>query len=742
MATTDGWVCVDGNEAAARVAHRLSEVIAIYPITPASTMGELADTWSAAGRPNLWGQVPEVVELQIGGGGGRGAARGGAEGGAGHHLHRLPGPAADAAQHVQDRRRADPDGHPRGRPHGRHPRPVDLRRPLRRDGCPPHRLGDAGRQLGAGGPRFRLGRARGRARLAGAVPAFLRRLPHLPRGGQDPGPGRRGPARPGRRRRRGRPPRPWPVPGPAPAARLGPEPGRVLPGPRGDQPLLRRRARDRAGQAGHPRRPHRPPLRPGRLRRRPRRRAGAGADGLGRGGGRRGSGGADRGRGAGRPGHRAPVPAVPGRGPCRGAPAHCPPNRGAGPDQGAGGDWRAAVPGRGHRPGRAGRRRRRTDADGGGRPLRSGLQGVHPGDGQGGAGCAGRRAAPQPLHRRDRRRRLPHQPASGRRVRHRGPRRAAGGVLRARVRWHRGGQQDVGEDHRRGHRPVRSGLLRARLQEVRVGDRLPPADRVAADSRHLPDRPGAGHLHRLPPVPLPGPHGRARPGRPRRDLPAQQPLAGRPGLGPPARRGPARDHRQAASTCGWWTPPGWPATPAWATGSTRSCSPASSPCPGCCPATRRSRPSRPGSRRPSAAAARRWWPATSPPSTAPWRRCTRWRSPPGRPAPAIAARPCPRRRPTSSSGSRPACWRATATFCRSAPCPWTAPSRPGRPSGRSGRWPPRSPSGTRRSASTAASAPSSARTRPSAPRCSAPRRWRVPRTGLHPRISAPGTCPG
>ncbi|HWC42381.1 MAG TPA: pyruvate:ferredoxin (flavodoxin) oxidoreductase, partial [Actinomycetota bacterium] len=64
MTTTDGWVCVDGNEAAARVAHRLSEVIAIYPITPASPMGELADTWSAAGRPNLWGQVPEVVELQ------------------------------------------------------------------------------------------------------------------------------------------------------------------------------------------------------------------------------------------------------------------------------------------------------------------------------------------------------------------------------------------------------------------------------------------------------------------------------------------------------------------------------------------------------------------------------------------------------------------------------------------------------------------------------------------------------
>ena len=56
--------CIDGNEAAARVAHRLSEVIAIYPITPASPMGEHADAWSAAGRANLWGTVPEVIEMQ------------------------------------------------------------------------------------------------------------------------------------------------------------------------------------------------------------------------------------------------------------------------------------------------------------------------------------------------------------------------------------------------------------------------------------------------------------------------------------------------------------------------------------------------------------------------------------------------------------------------------------------------------------------------------------------------------
>jgi pyruvate-ferredoxin/flavodoxin oxidoreductase len=58
------FACLDGNEAAARIAYALSEVIAIYPITPASPMGEYADDWSAAGRPNLWGLVPGVIEMQ------------------------------------------------------------------------------------------------------------------------------------------------------------------------------------------------------------------------------------------------------------------------------------------------------------------------------------------------------------------------------------------------------------------------------------------------------------------------------------------------------------------------------------------------------------------------------------------------------------------------------------------------------------------------------------------------------
>ena len=62
-------VTVEGNEAAAHVAHQCNEVIAIYPITPASAMGELADAWSAAGRANIYGTVPEVIEMQSEAGG-------------------------------------------------------------------------------------------------------------------------------------------------------------------------------------------------------------------------------------------------------------------------------------------------------------------------------------------------------------------------------------------------------------------------------------------------------------------------------------------------------------------------------------------------------------------------------------------------------------------------------------------------------------------------------------------------
>src|SRR5215470_5662037 len=71
MAETHGpgaTVTIDGNEAAARVAYKLSDVIAIYPITPSSTMGEWADLWAAQGVTNLWSTVPTVTEMQSEGG--------------------------------------------------------------------------------------------------------------------------------------------------------------------------------------------------------------------------------------------------------------------------------------------------------------------------------------------------------------------------------------------------------------------------------------------------------------------------------------------------------------------------------------------------------------------------------------------------------------------------------------------------------------------------------------------------
>ncbi len=72
---------IDGNEAAAYVAYRVNEVCAIYPITPSSTMGELADQWANEGKTNLWGDIPIIVEMQSEGGA-AGAAHGALQTGA------------------------------------------------------------------------------------------------------------------------------------------------------------------------------------------------------------------------------------------------------------------------------------------------------------------------------------------------------------------------------------------------------------------------------------------------------------------------------------------------------------------------------------------------------------------------------------------------------------------------------------------------------------------------------------
>ena len=74
-------VTIDGNEAAAYVAHKINEVIAIYPITPSSPMGEWSDQWSSEGKPNIWGTIPSVIEMQSEGGA-SGALNGALQGGA------------------------------------------------------------------------------------------------------------------------------------------------------------------------------------------------------------------------------------------------------------------------------------------------------------------------------------------------------------------------------------------------------------------------------------------------------------------------------------------------------------------------------------------------------------------------------------------------------------------------------------------------------------------------------------
>src|SRR5579863_8646896 len=74
-------VILDGNEASASVAYRLNEVIAIYPITPSSAMGEWADQWQHEGRKNIWGITPQVVEMQSEAGA-AGALHGALQGGA------------------------------------------------------------------------------------------------------------------------------------------------------------------------------------------------------------------------------------------------------------------------------------------------------------------------------------------------------------------------------------------------------------------------------------------------------------------------------------------------------------------------------------------------------------------------------------------------------------------------------------------------------------------------------------
>ena len=142
---------MDGNTAVAHVAYRVNEVCAIFPITPSSTMAELADEWSAKGMPNIWGNVPVVQEMQSEGGA-AGAVHGALQSGALTttftasqglllmlpNMFKIAGELTPTVFHIAARARC-------------HPGAVDLRRPFRRDGGAHHRLCHAVLGLGAGG---------------------------------------------------------------------------------------------------------------------------------------------------------------------------------------------------------------------------------------------------------------------------------------------------------------------------------------------------------------------------------------------------------------------------------------------------------------------------------------------------------------------------------------------------------------------------------------------------------------
>ncbi len=571
---TTEWECLDGNEAAARVAYQLSEVIAIYPITPASPMGEHCDDWAAAGRRNLWGQVPEVVEMQ-------------SEAGAAGALHGALQKGSLATTFTASQGlllmipnmfkiagELTPGGHPRGRPHRRHPRAVDLRRPQRRDARPHHRLGDAVGRLGAGGPRLRARRPRRHAALAGCRSCTSSTA-----------------SAPRTRSTRSRC---------CPTTTCGRSSARTTSsalrarGMTPEHPVVRGTAQNpdvffQAREAANPfhlavpgivqhgdgraGRAHRPPLRAGRLPRRPRRRAGGRAHGLG------------RRRGARRPSRRWWPPAR--RSglvrvrlfqpfPAEQFVAALPPTVRS-----------IAVLDRTKEPGAVGEplyldvvaalaehldgetptlRRDRPRVIGG----RYGLSSkeltpamVKP--------IFDELAAPAPeapLHRRHRRRRHPPEPA-GRPRRSPAPprRRGPGHVLRPGLRRHRRRQQGVGQDHRREHRPLRAGLLRLRLQEVGLGHRVAPALRARAHPLHLPHR--RGRLRRLPPVRAARDDEGARPRPARRHAPAQQPASGPTRCGTSCPRDVQQPaHRQGRSSCGSSTPTAWPARRGWATAST------------------------------------------------------------------------------------------------------------------------------------------------------------------------------
>ena len=186
MSTPQKTAIFDGNEAAASVAYRFSEVVAIYPITPSSPMAEFADQWAADGQRNIFGSVPVVAEMQSEGGA-AGAMHGALQGGAFAttftasqglllmipNMYKIAGELTPTVMHVTARSVAT---------HalsifGDHSDVMGVRQTgyamLASELCP-----------GSCRPRHR--RAPGHAGVPHPLHALLRRIPHLARNQQSP----------------------------------------------------------------------------------------------------------------------------------------------------------------------------------------------------------------------------------------------------------------------------------------------------------------------------------------------------------------------------------------------------------------------------------------------------------------------------------------------------------------------------------------------------------------------------
>ena len=645
---TRSLITVDGNEAAASVAHRTNEVIAIYPITPSSNMGELADEWSAHGAQNIWGTVPDVIEMQSEGGA-AGAVHGALQAGALTttftasqglllmipNMYKIAGELTRYCMHVAARTLAT---------HalsifGDHSDVMACRQ-----------TGFALLASGSVQEAHDLALIAQAATLRSRVP-FLHffdgfRTSHevakieeltdddlramIPDDLVTRAPRARADA------------------GPSGPARHRAEPGRLLPGARGVQPLLRRLPEIVQADDGRVRRADR-----------------AGRTTCSTTSGTPRPSGSIVMMGSGAETAHETVEWLVAKGEKVG--------RAEGPPLPPVRDRSSSSP----RCRRASSRSRvldRTKEPGAlGEPLYLDVlaalreaQGRRPLAVR--DGSDGRSAAATACRRRSSRRRWSRRSSTSWRSRR--PRRtspsassttsrtsrcrstrsstssrttSSAACSSASARRHGRRQQELDQDHRRGDRQLRAGLLRLRLEEGRRDHHLAPALRAAADPLDLPDQ--AGQLRRLPPVHVPREVRHAGYAAPGGDLPAQRAVRPGRGLGPAAARGAAGHHREEAQVLRDRRLRGGQGRPAWAAASTRSCRPASSRSPACCRARRRSPRSRRRSRRPTGRRARRSSRRTSPPSTRRSRTCTRSRcrrrSPPPRGRPPIVSDAAP-----------------------------------------------------------------------------------------------------